>query len=260
METITSKDNPRIKQIVKLRKAARRKKDDLIIIEGAKELDMAARAGIEPEAVFYCSEYSADRNSADRFNEERVFPVAPAVFDRISLRQHPDGVLALARPRYLLLNDLKLSANPLLVILDGVEKPGNLGAILRTADAVGADAVVVCDPQTDIYNPNVIRASRGTVFTEQVVVAGSEKAIAWLEAKKIKTFATMPDAPAEYTDTDFTVPGAVVIGTEHEGLSDKWLRAADEKIKIPMKGKIDSLNASVSAAIILYEALRQRSV
>lgn len=255
---ITSPSNPKIKEVIKLRKSGERQKQDLIVIEGLKEIDMAVQAGIMPQTLFYSPDYAREnRLPATVMNQEELV-VAAHVFDKISWREHPDGFLVLARPRYLELEDIKLSKDPLLVVLEGLEKPGNLGAILRTADAAGVDAVIISDPQTDIYNPNVIRASLGTVFSNQVVVADRDRVAEWLKSKKIKIYATTPAVDTYYTEAEFTMSSAILIGAEHEGLSRQWLKLADEKIRIPMQGKIDSLNASVSAAIVIFEAIRQR--
>jgi TrmH family RNA methyltransferase len=187
-----------------------------------------------------------------------VLELSADVFAKIAFRESPDGYLATFKPKKLSLADLRLSANPFVVILEAVEKPGNLGAILRTCDAAGVEALIIADQHTDIYNPNVIRASLGTVFSKQLAVDSLENINKWLILNKIKTFATSPDTDLLFTEVDFTQPCAILIGTEHHGLSDKCLKMADYKIKIPMKGKMDSLNASVSAGIVIYEVVRQR--
>ncbi|MFH0892165.1 MAG: RNA methyltransferase [Candidatus Falkowbacteria bacterium] len=252
---ITSAQNPKIKEVIKLRKAGKRREEDLIIVEGKKETEMALAAGLKPEAFFFCPEYGMPPVFPAGIE---LFETTPEIFKKISLRENPDGWLMLARPGYLKLGEVRLSGNPLVIILETVEKPGNLGAILRTADAAGADAVIVTDPKTDIYNPNVIRASRGTVFAVQTAVSSANEVMHWLRKNKINILAAAPETDMFYTEPDYRGPTAIVIGAEHEGLSETWFKAADKKIKIPMKGKIDSLNASVSAAIIVYEAVRQR--
>jgi len=259
MGTIKSTQNPKIKEIIKLRKANKRKKEDLIVIEGQKEISLALEAGIEIENL-YLSEELAKEKKLLKIDKEKIVYTDKKVFEKISMRDNPDGFLVLAKPKYLNLENTKLSKNPLVVILESVEKPGNLGAILRTADASAVDAVIITDSRTDIYNPNVIRASLGNVFTNQVVACNIDECLAWLKMNKIKSLATTPDAKKIYTEVDYTGSSAIVIGTEHEGLSDKWLDAVDQKIKIPMKGKIDSLNASVSTAVVVFEATRQRDV
>lgn len=259
---ITSLQNTKIKEIVKLRKASKRKKSDLIVIEGKKEISLAMEAGVRVREV-YCNKDESLLPPPLLFGGQvtergQLYFVSPEVFQKISMRENPDGFLALAEPRNLTIADIELPKNPLVVILESVEKPGNLGAILRTCDAAGVDALIINDARTDIYNPNVIRASLGAVFTKQVVVADFESTQEWLKASGIKSFAATPSTELEHFEADFSGPSAIVIGTEHEGLSDRWLEAADFKVKIPMQGRIDSLNASVSAAVIVYEAVRGR--
>jgi len=257
-EIITSAQNERIKEIIRLRKPRERRKQDLIIIEGRQEIELARQAGLEITEVFYCQDFAGNKKIAS-LPEEKLASVIPAVFEKISYRENPDGFLALAKPKYLELGEVKLSKNPLIIILESLEKPGNLGAILRSADAAGADAVIVADSKTDIYNPNVIRASLGTVFTNQVAVSGGEEIKKWLKDKKIKSFAATPEAEKLYTEVNYKGAVAFIMGEEHPGLSKDWLDAAKEKIRIPMAGKINSLNVSVSTAIILFEAIRQRN-
>lgn len=259
-EIITSLQNPKIKQIDKIRKSSGKKDEDLTIVEGMKELSLALGAGFDIKTVFYCKEFSKNRELPVGIKDDLVLEVDAKVFKKIAYRENPDGFLALVKKKYLKLEDIELKKNPLIIILESVEKPGNLGAILRSADAASVDALLICDPRTDIYNTNVIRASLGTVFTKQVVACTNEEALEWLKKNKIKSFAATPDTDKIYTKVDFKKGSAIIIGTEHEGLSAEWLKRADEKIKIPMMGKIDSLNASVSAAIMVFEAVRQRAV
>ena len=257
-EVITSAQNPKIKEIIRLRKPRERRKENLIIIEGRQEIELARQAGLEIVELFYCQDFAGSKKIAG-LSEEIITPVVPAVFEKISYRENPDGFLVLARLKYLELGKIKLSQKPLIIILESLEKPGNLGAILRSADAAGADAVIVADPKTDIYNPNVIRASLGTVFTNQVAAASTEEARNWLAKNKIKSLAATPEAKKIYTEADYKGAVAIIMGEEHPGLSKDWLEKVDEKIKIPMRGKIDSLNVSASTAIILFEAVRQRT-
>jgi len=257
-EVITSAQNPKIKEIIRLRKPRERRKENLIIIEGRQEIELARQAGLEIVELFYCQDFAGSKKIAG-LSEEIITPVVPAVFEKISYRENPDGFLVLARLKYLELGKIKLSQKPLIIILESLEKPGNLGAILRSADAAGVDAVIVADPETDIYNPNVIRASLGTVFTNQVAAASTEEARNWLAKNKIKSLAATPEAKKIYTEADYKGAVAIIMGEEHPGLSKDWLEKVDEKIKIPMRGKIDSLNVSASTAIILFEAVRQRT-
>jgi TrmH family RNA methyltransferase len=184
--------------------------------------------------------------------------ISPEVFGKIAYRENSDGVVAIAKPKLHTLEYIKLSANPFVIVLEAVEKPGNLGAILRTADAAAVDAVVVCDPQTDLYNPNVVRSSVGGIFTVQTAVCSSADAAAWLKANNISSYAAELQAAEFYQDIDFRMPSAIVMGTEAEGLTGFWLKNATKRIKIPMRGKIDSLNVSVSTAVLTFEAMRQR--
>ncbi|MFA4834133.1 MAG: RNA methyltransferase [Patescibacteria group bacterium] len=256
-ENITSVQNERIKEIIRLRKPRERRRENLIIIEGRQEIELARGAGLEITELFYCQDFVGSKKIAG-LPEEIITPVVRAVFEKISYRENPDGFLVLGKPKYLELEKIKLSKNPLIVILESLEKPGNLGAILRSADAAGVDAVIVADPKTDIYNPNVIRASLGTIFTNQVAVGGVEEIKQWLAKNKIKSFAATPEAKKLYTEVNYTGPAAIIMGEEHPGLSKDWLDFASGKVRIPMAGKIDSLNVSVSTAVILFEAIRQR--
>lgn len=253
---ISSARNEKIKNIVKLRgSSSERKKQGLFIVEGSREIELALKGGIEIINLFYCP-YCGKREPA--IDQEKIIEVSEKVLKKISYRENPDGLLAVAKIKEPKLENIKLSASPLLIILQAVEKPGNLGAILRTADAAGADAVIINNFKTDIYNPNVIRASQGTVFTVRTIVGAAAETQAFCRKNKIKVYAAALTAKLEYTKADYTASCAIVLGAEDKGLSQEWLKAADEKIKINMRGQIDSLNVSVSAAVILFEALRQR--
>ncbi len=261
MERITSVQNPRIKNITKLSKAKERREQNLFIIEGARELSLALSAGYKTNSVFICPELFAKTDYPDvlaNIPDNQKFEVSEAIFEKVAYREGSDGLIALTYPQHHKLADLKLSSNPFIIILESVEKPGNLGAILRTADAAQADAVIVCDPTTDLYNPNAIRSSVGCMFTVPTATCTSEEALDFLHKSGIKSFAAELKAAQWYQDTDFTEPSAVIMGTEADGLTDFWLKNADARIKIPMRGKIDSLNVSVSTAILTFEAMRQR--
>ena len=258
---ITSTQNQRIKDVVKLIiDAKERRKQNLFVIEGARELSLAAKADFNIRKLFVCDDFlsAAGRELVTELNvpAERV---SVEGFQKMAYRDKSDGIIAVSEPKHYTLDTLWLSKNPFIIILEAVEKPGNLGAILRTADAAGVDAVIVCDPKTDIYNPNTIRSSIGCVFTKQTVACTSEKALQWLKQKNIRVFAAELTASECYHETDFKQPSAIVMGTEANGLTDYWLRNADHRIKIPMHGYIDSLNVSVSTAVITFEAIRQRS-
>lgn len=256
---ITSPQNSKIKNIVALEKARERKKQNLFIIEGIKELTLAVSGGYKVNSLFFCPEI-IDVQVLLKIvaNENLLIPVHKNVFEKIAYRESTGGIIALAEQQQHVLENIKLSKNPLLLILESVEKPGNLGALLRTADAAGIDAVIICDPQTDFYNPNVIRSSLGCVFTKQIASASSSETISWLEKKHIATYCTYLHAAKQYDHVDFKTPSAIVMGTESTGLSDSWVKNANANIIIPMLGKIDSLNVSTAAAIVVFEAKRQR--
>ncbi len=239
-----------------------RKKQHLFIIEGARELTLALSGDYKIQSVFVCPEIFTKTEYTGILEKLQVqtelYEVTGGVFEKLSYRENSDGLIALAIPKNHQLDDLLLPDNPFIIILESVEKPGNLGAVLRTADAAAVDAVIVCDPLADLYNPNVIRSGVGCLFTVQTAVSNSKEVFDWLKNNNIRSFAAELQALNWYQDTDFTIPSAIVLGTEADGLSDFWLQHADKRIKIPMRGKIDSLNVSVSAAILTFEAMRQR--
>lgn len=258
---ITSLQNPSVKNIVKLAKSRERKEQQLFVIEGARELSLALQSDYIVESVYVCWEMFEKTKYPgvlDSMEEKNVLDISPEVFGKIAYRENSDGVVAIAKPKLHKLEYIKLSANPFVIVLEAVEKPGNLGAILRTADAAAVDAVVVCDPHSDLYNPNVVRSSVGGIFTVQTAVCSSADAAAWLKANNISSYAAELQAAEFYQDIDFRMPSAIVMGTEAEGLTGFWLKNATKRIKIPMRGKIDSLNVSVSTAVLTFEAMRQR--
>lgn len=253
---INSLQNETIKNIVKLRDTGReRKQQGLFLIEGLREINLALAEEVKIVSLFYCADYGKQRLA---LADEKIIEVAKKVFIKISYRENPDGFLAVAKIKELKLKNIKLSDRPLLIILEAVEKPGNLGAILRTANAAGADAVIINDPKTDIYNPNIIRASQGAIFTVPVVVSSVRETVDFCQNNKIKILAAALAAKKSYIEVNYNNGCAIVMGAEDQGLSKEWLETADEKIKINMRGRIDSLNVSVSAAVILFEAVRQR--
>ena len=262
MEHISSLQNPNIKNLVKLSSKSReRKKQNLFIIEGARELSLALATNYEINSIFICEDLFAKTeypNVLNSISKNKLYHVTLPVFEKIAYREGSDGLIALARPKTNKLEDLTLTKDPFIIILEAVEKPGNLGAILRTADAAKVDAVIICDPMTDIYNPNTIRSSVGCSFTVQTAICTSEEALAYLKDKSISTYAAELQASQWYHQTDFTTAAAIIMGTEADGLTDFWLRNANARIKIPMRGEIDSLNVSVSTAVITFEAMRQR--
>jgi TrmH family RNA methyltransferase len=253
---ITSSQNPRIKKIVRLRDDKKQRQiEKLMLVEGWDEINLAMNAGHKPQTLLTSPELI--KHQFDTNNVETLTLIR-AVFEKISFRENPDGWLAVFPLPQTSLGDIKLSQDPLIIVAESIEKPGNLGAILRTADAAGVEALLVCDARVDIYNPNVVRASRGTLFTVPTIEISNEKALSFLRDHKIKLIAATPQAKTEFTDQDLRGSLAIVLGTEKEGLSDFWLREVDSKIKIPMIGKVNSLNVSIANALIVYEALRQR--
>jgi TrmH family RNA methyltransferase len=264
---ITSTANPRIKYLVALRRRRVRDEANVTLVEGFEELDLALTAGVRPVAVYYCpflvgqSQFPlvdrAARAGAD------VVSVSEDAFGKVAYRESPDGWLAVVPAVRADLTAIDLSAPrvgaaPLVLVCQGVEKPGNLGAILRTADAAGVSAVIATDPVTDWGNPNVIRASKGTVFTVPVAASTSEHVLTWLSENGLALVATTPDAAQLLGEADLTGPVAIAVGSEKHGLPPQWLARADISLRIPMFGRADSLNVATSAAITCYEAVRQR--
>ena len=275
MADITSIQNSKIKHIALLQqKSAERRKSGLFIVEGQRELGHCLAAGYEIDSLYvldsqYDSLFTGDAAQAmvdadgnvslgDIYNKVKVNTVTPQVYEKIAYRGSTEGILAVVKTKQHTLAGLKMSDTPLVIVLERVEKPGNLGAILRTADAAGVDAVLVCDPLTDLYNPNLIRSAIGAIFTVPVATCTSEECIAYLKDKGIKILTAQLQDSRLYYDQDMTAATAIVMGTESTGLTDIWRNAADAHIRIPMLGKLDSLNVSVSTAVLVYEAVRQR--
>jgi RNA methyltransferase, TrmH family len=261
-EKITSAHNPRIKNLLLLQSKSReRLRQNRIVIEGYREISRALKAGFIVRELYTSVELDISDHSAEIL---RQFPVTPfivsaPIFEKLAYREGSDGLIALAEPKYLSLDELKIGETPLIIVLESVEKPGNLGAIMRTADAVGADAVIICDPLTDLFNPNTIRSSLGCIFTRQVAMAASADVMQWLKDKGIISYAAALTESAEsYYLQDYTKPSAIIMGTESTGLSQQWLDFSTRQVIIPMNGIADSLNVSVSTAILVYEAMRQR--
>ena len=261
--TIESPQNPRVKAAVKLRKGKVRKETGRTLVEGYREILRATeskRAFIE---LYYCPELYLDSEASDLVSKicnggTPVFQCSETAFRKMSYRDTPDGLMALSPLVGKSLDELELSANPLLLIAENLEKPGNLGTILRTADATGVDAVIVCGNKTDINNPNVIRASIGTLFFLPIAEASTEETIQWLGEQGIQSLAALPNAEQEYTHADMRGGTAIVVGSEDEGLTQDWVDGSNFHVKIPMLGKNDSLNVATASAILLYEAMRQR--
>lgn len=254
---ITSVQNPRVKAVVALQqKSAERRRTGLFVVEGRREVEHCVAAGMEVKELFVCEEMGAWNGGEVAAN---MTVVTKDVYEKMAYRGGTEGVVAVVRGRERRLEELELGENPLIVVLERVEKPGNLGAILRSADAAGADAVIVCDALTDLYNPNLIRSSIGAVFTVPCVVCESEECIRFLKEHDIQILTAQLQDSHLYYDTDMKRGTAIVMGTESTGLTEVWRKAADAHIRIPMLGRLDSLNVSVSAAVLLFEAVRQRN-
>ncbi len=258
-EHLTSAKNPKIKNIQLLQKHRERESQGLFVLEGPKEIERAHQAGYEFTTIFFVLEM-IPQTDLEKFVSDvtEVFSISPALFEKLTYRGNTGGMLVLARQKDHKLGSLTLKVNPLIIVLEALEKPGNLGAILRTADAAAVDAVIVCDPHTDIYNPNVIRSSIGCLFTVPVAVASSGELIHFFKSQKIQIYCTALTASLPYTKIEYTQATAIVMGTEATGLSEQWLEASGQNIIIPMAGIADSLNVSTSAAIVIFEAVRQR--
>ena len=260
---ITSTANPNVKRILQLRERKDRDASGLTVVEGVAEVSLAFASNVVFKEVWMCSEIGSSKeiqevveNLAKRGTP--IFDTSKSIYEKISYGERREGILAVCEVPRRSLADLQQSGNPFYVVVEQVEKPGNLGAILRTCDAAGVSALIVCDPKTDMYNPNVIRASLGTVFSVPVATATNTQALEFLKACRAQVLAAVVEAKTVYTKVDMKTPLAIVLGTEHEGLSDFWIKHADVKARIPMEGKVNSLNVSTTAAIIIYEALRQR--
>lgn len=260
MERITSTQNPKVKLLTALQqKSQERRKAGLFVVEGRRELMHCLEAGFEVDTVFLCPAVEGGTEPMPTLPADvRRYEVSSEVYEKIAYRGSTEGVIAEVRARQFSLSDLQLPDRPLIVVLERVEKPGNLGAILRSADASGVDAVVVCDPLTDLYNPNLIRSSVGAVFSVPCVACTSAECIDFLKYKGVQILTAQLQDSSLYYDTDMRRPTAIVMGTEATGLTPQWRQAADAHIRIPMLGRVDSLNVSVSAAILMFEAVRQR--
>ena len=259
-EKITSARNERIRQVLELQEKSRtRRALGLFVVEGRRELEHCLEAGYEIDSVFWCPEILPELPQELIGGDVPVSELTAELYGKIAYRGGTEGLVARVKARPHTLEDLTLKDNPLIVVLESVEKPGNLGAVFRSADAAGADAVIICDSLTDLYNPNLIRSSIGGVFTVQSAVCDSASAISWLKARGMKILTAQLQDSSWYYDVDMKGGTAIVIGTEATGLTEQWREAADAHIRIPMLGALDSLNASVSAAILLFEAVRQRN-
>jgi TrmH family RNA methyltransferase len=263
-EKITSLQNPRVKQLVKLRDRRPRDEAGVFLVEGYREIRRALEKNVALTELYVSPEWYLGENEPALITDAeargaKVFELSKEAFAKVAYRERPDGLLAVAPQWKRRLEDLAIPDAPFLLVVEAIEKPGNLGTILRSADAAGCHAVIVCDPVTDIFNPNVVRASTGVLFSVPLVVDESERVLAWLKQKGVRTIATTPRADTLYTAADLRGPLAVVMGSEQYGLSEFWLKNADLPVRIPMAGQADSLNVAMATIITLFEAVRQRS-
>jgi RNA methyltransferase, TrmH family len=261
---ITSPANPRIKWLVSLRRRRTRDAERLTLVEGYDELTLALDAGVSPRQVYWCPDLARDAGREKLLARvaalhSDVVPLGTAAFSKASYREGPDGWLAVVDEPDVALDEIALGQRALVLVCESVEKPGNLGAMLRTAEAVGADAVVAASAVTDWGNPNIVRASKGTVFAVPVASAPGVEVAGWLRRNAVRIVVATPDAPTLVTDLDLTGPTAIVVGAEHAGVSSQLRGAADLTAALPMAGRVNSLNVAASAAVLLYEAVRQRT-
>ncbi len=261
--TISSPSNPRLKSIVALRRRRDRERSGMMLVEGYEELSMAIRSGARPLSLYYCpallhDEAQLELLAAVEATGAELIELGERAFAKASYREAPDGWLALVPAVSTSLDRLRLGVDPLVLVCESVEKPGNLGAILRTAEAAGVDAVIAAPALSDWGNPNVVRASKGTVFSVPVAEAGTRELIEWLHAHGMAIIATTPDSELTFATPDLRRGVAIAVGSESQGLSAAWLEAADARVRIPMFGRVNSLNVATAAAVVVYEALRQR--
>jgi TrmH family RNA methyltransferase len=265
IEKISSLQNLRVKELVRLRDRRPRDETGVFLIEGYREIRRALEKQVVLQELYFAPGWFLGENERGLIDQAgaagaQLFELTKEAFAKVAYRERPDGLLAVAPQWKRTLAGLVLPALPFLLVVEAIEKPGNLGTILRSADAAGCDAVIVCDPVTDLFNPNVVRASTGVLFSVPCVVGESAGVLGWLREKKIRTLATTPAAGTIYTDADLRGPLAIVMGSEQYGLSEFWLSASDLTVRIPMAGQADSLNVAMATIIALFEAVRQRGL
>ena len=258
---ISSLQNPLVKQILLLKdKSRERKKSGLFVIEGERELFMAVKAGYEIITILFNPDFFEEEKLKEiDFFKTEIIQISKEVYQKLAYRETTEGILAITKAKDHSLSTLKVTnKNPLILVMEAPEKPGNIGALLRTADAANLDAVIIANPKTDLYNPNIIRSSVGCVFTNQIATGNSTEIINFLKINNIQINCAALTASVNYHTVNYNIPTAIVVGTEDAGLSNEWLHSSSQNIIIPMQGEIDSMNVSVSAAIIIFEAKRQR--
>lgn len=269
MKTITSPQNTYVKELVQLKdKSRERRKSGFFLIEGQREISLALKGGYQLETILFYPDLCSFEDLKYLIEDVRLSAVETSintieiskdVYQKLAYRDTTEGILAVAKSKPNRLEDLKLDTeHPLVLVAEAPEKPGNIGAILRTADAANVDAVIIANPKTDLYNPNIIRSSVGCVFTNSIATATTDEIIHFLKEKNINIYCAALQASLDYHTQDYTKPTAIVVGTEATGLSEEWLESATQNIIIPMQGEIDSMNVSVAAGILIFEAKRQR--
>lgn len=257
MKQITSAQNPFIKSLIQLQEKAKvRKQSGSFLIEGMREIELAIKGNYEIETILFLPELVSN-NQITKLTANPI-EISKEVYQKLAYRDTTEGILAVAKTKSLQLSDLKLRENPLILVMEAIEKPGNIGAILRTCDAAKIDAVIIANPKTDLYNPNIIRSSVGCLFTNQIATGSTEEVIDYLIQKNINFYSATLQNSTSYHNQNYTLPTALVVGTEATGLSEHWRKKATQNIIIPMQGEIDSMNVSVAAAILIFEAKRQR--
>lgn len=261
---ISSLQNPFVKKILLLKEKSReRKKSGLFVLEGSRELELAIKGNYRVKTLLFQEDLISEEGISNLFQRNKfpeIISVTKAVYQKLAYRETTEGIIALVEAKTHSLENLEFqNDNPLILVAEAPEKPGNIGALLRTADAANLDAVIIADPKGDLYNPNIIRSSVGCLFTNNIVTATSSEIISFLKEKKVPVYCAALSASKNYTEINFTPASAIVVGTESEGLTNQWLENSTQNIIIPMEGEIDSMNVSVSAAILIFEAKRQRS-
>ena len=259
MKQITSSQNPFIKSLVLLQeKAKARKQSGTFLIEGMREIELALKGNYELETVLFCSELLDKSFNLSIFKSLNLIEISKEVYQKLAYRDTTEGIITVAKAKSLSLSDLQLPQNPLVLVMEAIENPGNIGAMLRTCDAAHVDAVIIANPKTDLYNPNIVRSSVGCLFTNQIATDSTEEVIKFLNKKNITIFAATLQNSQFYHQQNYTTPTALVVGTKATGLSAAWREKNIQNIIIPMQGEIDSMNVSVASAILLFEAKRQR--
>lgn len=264
IKEIKSTSNQLVKDLVKLKKRSVRDENDIFLVEGYRPIQRALSTSVRLEQLYFCREWFLGKNEDSIIKQTaksgaRITELSKSAFAKVAYRKRPEGLIAVCKQWHTKLDDLKLSKTPFIIIVQAIEKPGNLGTILRSADATGVEAVIICDPVTDVFNPNVVRASTGTLFSVPVIVTNSDSAINFCKDNSIKTVASTPHSEISYTKIDMNNPIALVVGSEQFGLSDALMSKCDIQVKIPMSGIADSLNVSAATVVLAYEVLRQRT-